>query len=150
MTISNAFGTTLFTHLYPHSTIAISIQVLAQDGALLAACLNAATLALIDAGVPMPDYLCAVTAGTTSAHAAGDEKADPLLDLCLLEEQELPFLTVATAGEERVSVCVLESRVQAARVEGMLAVGVDGCKQVRAIMDGVVRRQGKKMLQGGA
>mgnify|MGYP001575218090 FL=1 len=61
MTIANAFTTTLFTHLYPHSTIAISIQVLAQDGALLAACLNAATLALIDAGVPMPDYLCAVT-----------------------------------------------------------------------------------------
>ncbi|KFY47692.1 hypothetical protein V495_01865 [Pseudogymnoascus sp. VKM F-4514 (FW-929)] len=146
MTIANAFTTTLFTHLYPHSTIAISIQVLAQDGALLAACLNAATLALIDAGVPMPDYLCAVTAGTTSAHAAGDEAADPLLDLCLMEEQELPFLTVATGGGERVSVCVLESRVQVGRVEGMLAVGVDGCKQVRAIMDGVVRRQGKKIL----
>ena len=150
MTIANAFSTTLFTHLYPHSTIAISLQVLAQDGALLAACLNAATLALIDAGVPMPDYLCAVTAGTTSAHAAGDEKADPLLDMCLQEEQELPFLTVATGGGERVSVCVLESRVQMGRVEGMLAVGVDGCKQVRAIMDGVVRRQGKKTLRGVA
>jgi exosome complex component RRP41 len=33
------------------------------------------------------------------------------------------------------------------RVEGMLAVAVDGCKQVRGILDGVVRRQGKKMLE---
>lgn len=148
MTLSNAFSTHLFTHLYPHSTITISIQVLAQDGAMLAACINAATLALVDAGVPMPDYLCAVTAGTTSAHAANDEAADPLLDLGLVEEQELPFLTVGTGSEERVSVCVLESRVQMGRVEGMLAVGVDGCKQIRTIVDGVVRRHGKRTLGG--
>lgn len=148
-TIADAFSSTLFTHLYPHSTITIALQVLSQDGSLLAACLNAATLALIDAGVPMPDYICACTAGSTSSHAANDEAADPLLDLNLNEEQELPFLTVATLGaSDRVSVCVMETRVQMGRVEGMLAVGVDGCKQVRAIMDKVVRRQGEKSLEG--
>jgi len=147
-TIANAFQSTLFTHLYPHSIILIMLHVLSQDGSLLAACLNAATLALIDAGIPMPDYIIACTAGSTSSYTSNDESADPLLDLNGLEEQELPFLTVGTLGAgEKVSVLVMETRVQIGRLEGMLAVGVDGCQQVREILDQVVRRQGKKILE---
>ena len=148
-TIASAFSSTLFLHLYPHSTIAISLHVLSQDGSLLAACLNAATLALIDAGIPVSDYIAACTSGSTSSDASDEEAADPLLDLNALEEQELPFLTVATLGaSDKVCVLVMETRVQVGRLEGMLAVGVDGCKQVREILDGVVRRRGKRMLDG--
>ena len=147
-TIANAFQSTLFTHLYPHSTILITLHILSQDGSLLAACLNAATLALIDAGVPMSDYIAACTAGSTSSYTSNDESADPLLDLNGLEEQELPFLTVGTLGVgEKVSVLVMETRVQIGRLEGMMAVGVDGCKQVKEILDQVVRKRGKKILE---
>ena len=152
-TISSAFASTLFTHLYPRSTIVITLHVLAQDGGLLAACINAATLALIDAGIPESDYLAACTAGSTmTASSTGTEdNSDPLLDLNGTEEQELPFLTVATLGaSDRVSVLVMETRARVERVEGMLAVGVDGCKQVREILDGVVRKHGKRMLEGGS
>ena len=99
----------------------------------------------------MPSYICACTAGSTSSYSSNDEKADPLLDLNMGEEQELPFLTVATTGEgdgDGVVALVMETRVQAGRLEGMLAVGVDGCKQVREILDGVIRSRGKKMLDG--
>lgn len=146
-TIGNAFSQTLFTKLYPHSTISLSLHVLSQDGSLLAACLNACTLALIDAGVPMTDYICACTAGSTSSYSSNDEQADPLLDLNTMEEQELPFLTVATLGTtDNISVLVMETRVQVGRLEGMLAVGVDGCKQVKEILDGVVKKRGDKIL----
>lgn len=146
-TVASAFASTLFTHLYPHSTITINLHVLSQDGSLLAACLNAATLALIDAGIPMTDYIAAVTSGSTSSYASNDEDADPLLDLNGLEEQELPFLTVGTLGEEeKVSVLVMETRVQANRLEAMMAVGVDGCKQIRSILDSIVRAHGKRVL----
>ena len=153
-TIASAFTSTLFTHLYPHSTISINLHILSQDGSLLAACLNAATLALIDAGVPMKDYIVACTSGLTppastsgGSWGGNNETSDPLLDLNGMEEQELPFLTVGTLGAgERVSVCVMESRVQVERLEGMLAVGVDGCKRVREILDGVVRAQGRRVL----
>jgi exosome complex component RRP41 len=148
-TIANAFSQSLFTHLYPHSTIVLSLHILSQDGSLLAALLNASTLALIDAGIPMRDYICACTAGSTSSYSSNDEKADPLLDLNNMEEQELPFLTVATLGDtDDVSVLVMETRVQIGRLEGMLAVGVDGCKQVREILDQVVRKRGTKILEG--
>ena len=149
-TISRALSSTLHTHLFPHSTINVSLHVLSQDGSLLAALINASTLAAIDAGIPMTDYVAACTAGSTSSYAAGDESADPLLDLNQQEEQELPSLTVATLGEsDRVVVLVCESRVQVARLEGMLAVGVDGCKQVREILDQVVREKGGRMVREG-
>lgn len=150
-TISHALSSTLHTHLYPYSTITFSLHVLSQDGSLLACLLNACTLAAIDAGIPMTDYIAACTAGSTSTYAANEEEADPLLDLNHQEEQELPSMTVATLGtSDKVVVLLCESRVQAGRVEGMLAVGVDGCKQVRKILDDVVREQGAKMIREGA
>ena len=99
----------------------------------------------------MTDYIAACTAGSTSTYAAADEAADPLLDLNHQEEQELPSLTVATLGaSDRIAVLVCESRVQVSRLEGMLAVGVDGCKQVREILDRVVRERGRRMIAEGA
>jgi len=72
------------------------------------------------------------------------------LDLNGLEEQELPFLTVGTLGaSEKVVVCVMETRVHAGRLEEMLAVGVDGCKRVRSILDAVVRTHGRRMVEDG-
>jgi len=155
-TLATAFSSTLFTHLYPHSTIAITLHILSQDGSLLAACINAATLALIDAGIPMADYLVACTAGSTTfqgsnpAAPSGADVDDPLLDLSGLEEQELPFLTVGCLGRsEKVSVLVMETRVHVGRVEEMLAVGLDGCKRVREILDAVVRAHGKRIIGDG-
>ena len=147
-TISSAFASTLFTHLFPHSTINIILHVLSQDGSLLAACLNAATLALIDAGIPMTDYIAACTTGSTASYSSNDEDADPLLDLNGLEELELPFLTVGTSGgQDKVNVLVMETRVQVSRLETMLFVGLDGCKQIRSVLDGIVRAHGKRMLE---
>ncbi|KAH7239244.1 3' exoribonuclease family, domain 1-domain-containing protein [Fusarium tricinctum] len=151
VTIANALSSNLHTHLFPHSSITISLHVLSQDGSLLAALLNATTLALIDAGIPMTDYIAACTAGSTSTYAAGDDTADPLLDLNNQEEQELPFLTVATLGDsDRVAVLNCESRVQVSRLEGMLVVGVDGCKQVKQFLDQVVKDKGAEMVKEGA
>lgn len=146
-TISSAFTGTVFTHLFPHSTITIVLHVLSQDGSLLAACLNATTLAIIDAGIPMRDYVAACTTGSTASYAANDGEADPLLDLNGLEEQELPFLTLGTSGgDDKVNVLIMETRVQMARLEAMISVGLDGCRQIRSILDGIVRAHGKKVL----
>lgn len=99
----------------------------------------------------MTDYVAACTAGSTSTYAAADDAADPLLDLNAQEEQELPFLTVATRGDsDRVAVLVCESRVQVSRLEGMLVVGIDGCKQVKRFLDKTIKDKGVKMVREGA
>ncbi|KAK3697002.1 Exosome non-catalytic core component [Vermiconidia calcicola] len=147
-TVESAFSSTLFTHLYPHSTVSIVLHVLSQDGSLLAACLNAATLALVDAGVPMSDYVAACTTGSTGSYASDDEEADPLLDLNGVEEQELPFLTIgASGGEDKVNVLIVETKVPMVRLEAMISVGLDGCRQIRGILDEIVRAHGKKVLE---
>ena len=166
-TLTQALQSTVHAQHYPGSTISINLHVLAQDGSLLAALINASTLALIDAGVPMSDYLAACTAGSTvnattskatprpqaaipGLSALVDDVDDPLLDLNGLEEQELPYLTVGTLGaSDKVVVCVLETRMHASRLEEMLAIGTDGCKRVRAIMDTVIRSHGRRMVENG-
>ena len=155
-TISSAFQAHLFTNIYPRSSITISLHVLSLDGALLAACLNAASLALVDAGIPMPSILVAVTSGMIPVKDIATP-SDPVLDLNNNEEMELPFLSVATVAaaseeeEDRVSVLVMESKIQVGqegkKLEALLAVGVDGCKQLRSIMEGVVRKHGSKVLR---
>lgn len=110
-------------------------------------------MALVDAGVPMPGLLCAVSSGVIENIDEGSGRVEPLLDLNGSEEMEVPFLTVATVGglgvEDRVSVLVMETRCQAGdgRLEGMMAVGVDGCKQVRTLMEATIRKYGVKMLR---
>ncbi|KAI6247924.1 Exosome complex component SKI6 [Erysiphe necator] len=146
--IAGAFAQSIFTNLYPYSVISITLDILSQDGSMLAALINATTLALVDAGIPMRDYISACTAGSTSTHSDNDEMADPLLDLNNMEEQELPFLTVATLGvTDDISVLLMETRVQIRRLEGMLVVALDGCKQIRQILDDIVRFHGKKFLK---
>lgn len=163
-TISQTFQSHLFTHLYPRSTVLISLTVLSLDGSLLPALLNAASLALVDAGVPMPSILAAISTGMimpSSMASTGRERPEPVLDLNVAEEQELPFLTVGsvrgTSGrEDMVATLIMESRIQAGEgrsgsaLEVMLGVGLDGCKSVRGRMEDVVRKHGKRVMEGKA
>lgn len=155
-TISQAFQSHLFNHLYPRSTISISLHVLSLDGALLVACLNAASLALVDAGIPMPSLLAAVSSGSITPADDSTARPEPILDLNIAEEQELPFLSLATVAgrqgqEDKVSVLIMESRISIGgsnnRMESMLATGVDGCSQVRKKMEDVIRKHGAKIMQ---
>lgn len=176
VSLRDAFQPHLHTHVYPHSTINLHLSILSSDGSLLAACINASTLALIDAGIPMPGLLTACTIGMSgrastpvAAPQVGgtNECLDPLLDLCHPEEIELPHMTIATTtplpsddgsggggggsdddevgnsetgGEnETVSIVMMESGVHVSYLETMFAVGIDGCKQVRKILDSTIR-----------
>ncbi|ETI27078.1 hypothetical protein G647_09760 [Cladophialophora carrionii CBS 160.54] len=156
-TISSAFQSHLFTHLYPRSTISVSLHVLSLDGGLLVACLNATSLALVDAGVPMPSILSAVTCGVIVPTEDSKAKPEPLLDLNTAEEQELAYLSIATVSggegaEDKVSVLMMESRVEivtgSGKIEAMLATAVDGCREVRRKMEDVVRKHGAKVMMG--
>ncbi|KAJ5156131.1 3' exoribonuclease family domain 1-domain-containing protein [Penicillium capsulatum] len=153
-TLRSAFQSHLHTYLYPHSTISIHVSVLSADGSLLAAAINACTLALVDAGIPMPGLLCGCTAGMSGAASTPrdprHDELDPLLDLSLPEEQELPSLTVGTTtsvpvgenkmddeeGDMKVAVLTMDSKLHCTYIDTMLAVGIDGCSQIRELLEG--------------
>lgn len=78
------------------SEIDVFIQIVQQDGGLLHAGLNAACLGLVDAGIPISDYLVACSAGYCNEVA--------VMDLNYIEESaEMPLLTLCIAPKsERV------------------------------------------------
>ncbi|RPA80823.1 ribosomal protein S5 domain 2-like protein [Ascobolus immersus RN42] len=147
--LENTFAQAIRTTLLARSEIIISLHILSQDGSVLAACINATTLALIDAGIPLTDYLVACTSGSSSSYSTqNDEDADPLLDVNSLEENDLPCLTVATLGAtDKVVLLLMENKVNVEKLEEMLAVGIDGCKTMRRILDTTVRKHGKELLE---
>lgn len=127
--------------------------MLSQDGGVLAACVNAATLGLIDAGVPMWGYVGAVTVGWVAGQGGEkeEETGTPVLDVNNTEEGELPVLTLATMGEKgKVVMCQLESRVRLEAMEGLMAVAVDSSAKVRELLDQEVRRHGAALARAAA
>lgn len=162
------FEPVLLLHLYPRSAIDIYIQVLEVDGSLLQAAINATTLALISAGLPLSDYVCALSLASYPSIAplappqiapftllsppVPFSNADPLspqgsgsgsttlLDLCAAEESALPCLTVAVLPRSgKVTLVSLETRVGVGRFEEMLRWGVEGANVVQGAMEEAVR-----------
>ncbi|CAA7265594.1 unnamed protein product [Cyclocybe aegerita] len=117
-TIKSTFEPVVQTGLYPRSQIDIFIQVVQQDGGLLQACINGTTLALMSAGIPMLDFVCAVSGGVYSTH--------PLLDLTTLEENDVPNVTIAVMPKTRkVSLVTMETRLHVDRFEEVFRVATD-------------------------
>ncbi|OLL23522.1 Exosome complex component ski6 [Neolecta irregularis DAH-3] len=140
MAIQKAFDIAVLTSLIPRSQIDVKVHVLSQDGGLLQSVINAATLALVDAGVPMTDYVCACNAGCL--------QDDVLLDLNNIEENDLSWCTVATLGKSgQVTLLQMENKVQMERFETIMAVAISGCEQIHTIMDDTVRRTSKGFLE---
>ncbi|KAF4522495.1 hypothetical protein B566_EDAN002580 [Ephemera danica] len=141
MHLRQTFETAVRTELYPRSQIDIYIEVLQADGSNYSACVNAATLALIDAGIPMKDYVCGCTA--TLAPAQGGETPTPMVDVSHLEENlGGPGLTVATMPhlDEVVQLELSGTRLHLAHVDGVAARAITGAADVAAVLDKAVRQ----------
>jgi exosome complex component RRP41 len=78
--ISSVFDGVILLDLYPKSQIDLQIFVLESDGGHKSAAFNAATLALVDAGIPMRDFVVSTTSGLLGSVA--------VLDLILAEEKK--------------------------------------------------------------
>lgn len=131
-TIKSTFEPVVQTNLYPRSQIDIFVQVLQQDGGLLQTCINGTTLALVNAGIPLLDFVCAVTGGVHST--------SPMLDLTLLEENDIPNVTVAMMPKTgKVTLVTMETRLHVDRFEEIFRLAGDAGKVIHGEMKGAVR-----------
>ncbi|KAG4305281.1 hypothetical protein PORY_001451 [Pneumocystis oryctolagi] len=130
--IQRVFEKVIQTGLHPHSEINIYIQVLAQDGGILQTCINAVSLALVNAGIPMYDYVSASTVGFTDT--------EPLLDLNAVEENSISWCTIAVLGKTKnIILLQTETRIHMEKFEPMLSLALYGCQQIYKIMDNCIR-----------
>ncbi|XP_064394974.1 exosome complex component RRP41-like [Halichondria panicea] len=132
--LRQTFEAAVLTELFPQSKIDIYVQVLQSDGGNRSACINAATMALIDAGIPMRDYVCA-----SSASFIEDT---PMLDLNYLEQTSGgPDLTVATLPKSgKIVLMQMDSRLHTDSLSKVLDIATQGCKRVHTILDTVVKK----------
>lgn len=80
LNLKNIFKSVILVDKYEKSQLDLNIEILQTDGGSeISAAVNAATLALIDAGICMKEYICACTASLTT-------EGIPLLDVSHLEE----------------------------------------------------------------
>lgn len=139
-TIKSTFEPVIQTNLYPRSQIDIFVQITQQDGGLLQASINGTTLALMNAGIPMLDFVCAVTGGVHSTF--------PLLDLTLLEENDLPNATIAVMPKSRkVSLVTMETRLHVDRFEELFRLAIEAGATIHDEMQAAILEQSSKLIK---
>lgn len=109
-------------------------QVLQSDGGNYCACVNAATLAIIDAGIPIKDYVCACSAGFVNE--------TPVVDMSYLEESSgIPELITAILPQsEEVVLLEMNSRLHEDNLKKVLKQATKGCKDIYQVLVQAVRQ----------
>ena len=105
-----------------------SLQILQADGSNQSACINAATLALIDAGIPMKDYVSACTVSFINDK--------PLMDINYLEESfggpQLSLAVLPKSG--KIVMFQMDSRLHVDNLEKVLDLAKKGCKDIHTLL----------------
>jgi len=141
MLIRQTFESVVITNLFPHSQIDIFIQVLQSDGGAVAAAINATTLAMIDAGLPMRDFVAACSACFISG--------TPLLDPNYVETTTLaPELLVAIEPKSQLVVSMeMEGKLPLEMYERVAKLAIDGCNLIYRVLTSEVREYTVQLYQ---
>ncbi|VEU33331.1 unnamed protein product [Pseudo-nitzschia multistriata] len=146
--LKRALEATILLRLYPKSRIEVRVVVLADDGGRLCAAINAASAALIDAGIPMRDVLSACSAGY-----AGGTTDTTLVDLNRREESPqqgknavcLPCAMLPQRGTLVLSQC--EARLPDVRtLDRVLEAAMAGCRAVFDVLQAAVRERAAALM----
>ncbi|KAJ4458876.1 putative Exosome complex component RRP41 [Paratrimastix pyriformis] len=138
--IAQALQQTLQTAIvgeqFPRSQISININVVQADGGVRSAAMNAATLALVDAGIPMHDFVACCSAGFLQDTAVLDPNSS--------EEgaagggpggsasPDLPVALFPASGE--ISLLQLGSQLPCEKLADLMQLASEGCQQIAALM----------------
>ncbi|XP_065177768.1 exosome complex component RRP41-like [Sycon ciliatum] len=130
--IQDTFEAAILTHLYPRCQIDIYVQIMQAGGGHLAACINAASLAVMDAGIPTKDLVCACT--TTLV------KETAIVDVTYLEESAGPLVTMAMlARSGSIILTQMEKRLHVDQLSALVESGTKGCKDVSVLLSVFLR-----------
>ena len=140
-TIRSTLESVLMLELYPRTQIDIFISIEHADGGKLSAAINAASLALVDAGVAMRDFVVSCSCGFL--------ERTPLVDLCHAEEvadgPEMPLAIFAKS--EEVALLQIDSKVPLDVFEELLGLAVRGCRQIHDVLKNELREHTLRLLE---
>lgn len=135
--LKSVFEKVIFLEKYPKSQIDLQVFVLQADGGYRSAAFNAVSLALMDAGIAMKDFMCATTAGLLSGNVA-------VMDLIYEEEkrQNCEFVLVYLLRAKKISYVNLNcNKIRIEEFEKLMQLSVESCEKVAEVMREAVKQK---------
>lgn len=141
LVVQKAFEGVVLTGSYPRSQIDIYVQVLQNDGGALVAAINAASLALVNAGVAMSDFVVACSVGFVEDTFVVDAAS-------LESSADRPELTLAMLSHSgKIASCQLDSKLpDGESFERALEFATSGAKQIFKVLEYEVRNYSLNLL----
>jgi len=134
MVIANALKPALFLEEFPKAVIDVFVQVIQADGGTRCAALNAASLALADAGIPMRSLVPAVAVG----------KADGQLIVDLGDEEDkygqgdVPMAIMPKTGE--LTLLQQDGFFSKEELFEAMQMGVNACNYIHELQKDALKR----------
>lgn len=125
----------LFLDEFPKTAIDVHIEVLQADASTRAVGINAASLALADAGIPMADLVAACTAGKVEGHI--------LLDIAGKEDTEgdLDLPVAYYPKKKMISLLQMDGITTSDEVKKIISLALKGCEKVYEVQKAALRRK---------
>ncbi len=127
--IKHVFENAVLVHQFPKTAINISMEVLQSDGGTRVASLNAAALAMVDAGLPVKDIITAVSVGKAGGQV--------IVDLSKEEDNhgqsDIPMAFSLRTGE--LLLYQMDGLLTKDEVDQAITMGHEAAKKVREFQE---------------
>ena len=135
MVMRYALEPAVFLERYPRSVIDVYAEILEADGGTRTACINAASVALVDAGIPMRDLVASCAAGKIDGQL--------VLDLGDYEDKEgdadVPLAYMPKS--EQVTLLQMDGILSQDDFNGCIDMAIEGCMQVYEIQREALKKK---------
>jgi len=126
---------TIFTELFPRTSIDVFIEVLQAEGGTRCAGITATSVALADAGIPLKDLVVACASGKIDGKI--------VLDLSDIEDQkgeaDMPVAIIPRTGE--ITLLQMDGIFTQKEFEKALQISIEGCKKINAIQREAIKNK---------
>jgi len=135
MVMRSALEPAVFLERYPRASIDVYVEVIEADGGTRCASINAAAVALVDAGIPMKDLVAACAVGKV------DDKL--IVDLGDYEDKkgqsDMPVAYMPKLG--KVTLLQMDGIMSIEEAEKALELAIEGCKKVYEIQREALKKK---------
>jgi len=135
MVMRYALEPAVFLERYPRSVIDVYAEILEADGGTRTACINAASVALVDAGIPVRDLVASCAAGKIDGKL--------VLDLGDYEDKEgdadVPLAYMPKT--EHVTLLQMDGVLSQDEFNGCIDLAIEGCKQIYEVQREALKKK---------
>jgi len=135
MVMRYALEPAVFLERYPRSVIDVYAEILEADGGTRTACINAASVALVDAGIPVRDLVASCAAGKIDGQL--------VLDLGDYEDKEgdadVPLAYMPKT--EHVTLLQMDGVLSQDDFNGCIDLAIEGCKQIYEVQREALKKK---------